>query len=152
MKYIKIFENYDNQAELKKLLSHLISIIKNYEFREENYLDRGKWETQFYHISKNDIAGKYVFSIILSPRIFTNNFSRYPFIDLIIKGNNNDFAIFFKEYLKTLTGIKIIKDEILFSTVWRCEYNINNKDVNKVIKQITKENIDLQLNANKYNL
>jgi len=151
MKYIKIFENYDNQAELKKLLSHLISIIKNYEFSEENYLDRGKWETQFYHISKNDIAGKYVFSIILS----INNFSRYPFIDLIIKGKNNDFAIFFKEYLKTLTGIKIIKDEILFPTTLmtvKCEYNINNKDVNKVIKQITKENIDLQLNANKYNL
>lgn len=149
MKYLSIYEDFFNyDTELKKLLIHLTSIIKKYEFREENYLDRGKWETHFYTISKNNIAGEYVFNIILS----INNFSRYPFIDLIVTGNDNDFAIFFKEYLKTITGIKIIRDEILFSTAWRCEYKINNKDVNKVIKQITKENIDLQLNANKYNL
>ena len=74
------------------------------------------------------------------------------FIDLTVTGNNNEFAKFFKDYLKTINGIKIIKEEILFKGIWKSEYKINNKDVDNIIKQITNDDIEFKLTVNKYNI
>ena len=74
MKYLKIYENYlnsngeliDNDKELKKLLSHLISIItnnKNYNFTEKNYYESGKWESNFY--ISDDYSGNNKFSFCI---------------------------------------------------------------------------------------
>jgi len=47
MKHIKLFENFEEQIELKKLLSHLISIMEYYGYNAENYIINNRWETEF---------------------------------------------------------------------------------------------------------
>ena len=51
----------------------------------------------------------------------------------------------FKEYLKTIDGIEFVKEEQYSAFGYQCEYNIENKDVDKIVKQITTEDIDFKL-------
>ena len=153
MKYIKQFENIENEVELKKLLSHLCSIIKDYGYAEENYIDNGKWETDFH--SKESVLKntKYAFGI----KLHTDNFYKRPFINLEITVPlriSDPFAIFFMGYLKTIKGMKIIKEEhiSIFSGIDKIFFKILDKDVDRIIRQINKKDIDSKLELIKYNI
>lgn len=146
MKYLKQFENFSNETELKKLLSHLISVIKEFEYQEKNYLDRGTWETEFYKDSK------YSFRIKMKIDIFTKK----PYINLKITiplKFLDPFVNAFGEYLKTIKDMTLIRErENLPWKISELEFKILDKDVNKIISQITKEDIEFKLLNNKFNI
>ena len=152
MKYIRIYENYNDETEIKKLLTHLISIIKSYGFREENWLDNRCWETQFY------IDNTYIFRIALKLNIFSSSIrldvieGDAPALPLVEFESTSDFFNFFIKLLKTINGVTLIEVEEYFSDLKRYEYKIDNKNVDTVIKLLTKENFKIAKNSNKYNI
>jgi hypothetical protein len=146
MKHIKLFENFEEQIELKKLLSHLISIMEDYGYNAENYIINNRWETEFE-------KEKYSFCVKLE----IDNFSKRKFIKLEISMSlraNDSFAKFFMEYLKSIKGMKIISEEYIaiFKGINKIYFKIFDKDVNKIISQITKKDIDSKLEMIKYNI
>jgi hypothetical protein len=159
---IKTFESFnDSDKELKKLLSHLISVIKEFGYREENYVDRQTWETEF-HTDE-----KYSFCIKLRRNYFNHNKIDLDLINSLILPkryaqrnylkNDDIFFDIISEYLKTIPEIKFINQEP--SVVITSEksgakflYSIKKSDVDKVIKQISKESIELNISGLKYNL
>jgi len=137
MKYIKIYEIYtsfDNPKlnDIKKLLSHLIKFFNELNYSESNYMNNGKYETEF---SKDE---DYLY-IELDSRQYT----------LEIKSssrNINNISIFLPKYFKGIIGLKFIS-EIDNFLKFKLQGNINN-----VIKQINKEDFEFKMNTNKYNL
>ena len=153
MKYIKQYENFEDQIELKKLLSHLISIIKEYGYTEQNYIQTGTWETEFHNKESVLKDSKYAFGIKMN----IDYFSKRPFINFEISVPlriSDPFAIFFLTYLKTIKGMKILKEKhiTIFSGIDKIFFKILDKDVDKIIRQITKEDIDSKLELIKYNI
>lgn len=150
MKYLRIYEHFlNNKDVLKKLHSHIISIINEFGYTHENYLDSGTWETEFYRGEDSTYSFCFKFKI--------DTFSKNHFIKMIIVmslRNEDPFATFIVDYLKTIKGIKVIKEEYNIGSllVNDVEFKILDKDVDKIIKRITKEDIELKLNSNKYNL
>lgn len=145
---IKKFENFmgDSQKDLKKLLSHLITVIKEFGYKENNYIDNSTWETEFYK------GSEYSFCIKLKL-----NYKNDIDLSLVQSLTNYDnFSNIMSEYLKTIKGVKFIGEEepvivnLFIGT--RYKYSIKNINVDKVINQITKENINLSITSNKYNL
>ena len=147
-RFIKMYESFfDNQDELKKLHSHIILIMNELGYTYENYLDSGSWETEFYKDTLYSICFKFKIDTFSK-----NHFIRM--ITVISLRNTDPFATFIVKYLKTIKGIKVIKEEYNIGSmpVNDVEFKILDKDVDKIIKQININDIELKFNANKYNL
>jgi len=149
MKYLKYYEDLDTiESDLKKLLSHLASIIKEFGYDESNYKDGRTWETEFYK------GPQYSFCIKLK----VDFFSKTHDIDLSLIQSiavDDEFSIQLAEYFKTIGGINFIsEDSNPFGKTLgsKYEYSIKGGNIDNIIKQITKENIELKTTANKYNL
>lgn len=149
MRYIKMYEDINEyERDLKKLLSHFISIIEEFGYNGKNYLDRRTWETEYYK------GPEYSFCIKLKLDILSKNHD----IDLSLIQSlvvDDDFSVQLAEYLKTINGIKFIReDDNPFGNKLgtRYEYRIKGGNIDKIISQITKEDIELKTMSNKYNL
>lgn len=151
MNYLKLYENFnDTENDVKTLLSHLTSTLKDCGYRPENYLNGTKWETEFYN------GPKHSFTLELSTNRFYTRKSGKNNIDLkIIKSifNDDEFVEIFTDYLKTIKGMMFRGEENAIGTVLgqRFEYNVH-VDVKKIIKQITTANIQIFLDSKKYNI
>lgn len=141
MKYIKKFESLLDETELKKLNWHLINVIKKFGYENKGYLDRG-WETEF------DNNSGYIFKIKLN----MNNFSKNLFIQLEINALLIDtFAQNLIKYLTQIKGIKIIREDLKVG-VNSVYFKIFDKNVDKIINQITKEDLEQFIQSNKFNI
>lgn len=150
MKYIKVYEDINEiESDLKKLLSHFISVLSSFDYDYKSFLDRREWQTEFYK------GPEYSFCIEMKVDIFTKKHD----IDLSLVqslATDDEFSFQFSEYLKSINGIKFIKEEKnpfktnKLGNVYY--YTIKGGNVNNIIKQITKEDIELKIMSNKYNL
>lgn len=141
MKHIKQFESFFDETELKKLDWHLINVIKKFGYENKGYLDRG-WETEF------DNNSNTIFKIKLS----INNFTKQLYIQLEVNALLIDtFAQNFIKYLTKIKGIKIIREDLKVG-VNSVYFKILDKDVDKIITQITKEDLEQFILSNKFNI
>ena len=141
MRYIKQFESFFDQTELKKLNKHLIDVIKKFGYENTGYLDNG-WETEF------DNHSHTIFKIKLS----INNFTNHVFIQLEIDAALVDtFAQDLIKYLRQIKGIKILRVDSGVGVNYTI-FKIFDKDVDKIINQITKEDLEQFIQSNKFNI
>ncbi len=150
MRYIKMYEDINEiEGDLKKLLSHFITILSSLEYDFKSFLDHREWQTEFYKDSE------YSFCIKMKVDIFTKKHD----IDLSLVQSlttDDDFSFQFAEYLKTINGIKFIREE---KNPFRTNklgnqyyYTIKGGNIDNIINQITEKDIELKTMSNKYNL
>lgn len=150
MRHIKMYEDInDIEMDLKKLLSHIISILTEFGYSQSNYIDNRTWESEFYK------GPEYSFCIKMKVDIFTKKHD----IDLKLiqsLATEDDFSNQLAEYLKTISGINfVLKTENPFKSNKlgaEFKYTIKGGNIDKIIKQITKESIELNTTTNNYNL
>jgi hypothetical protein len=103
MKYIKVYEDINEiESDLKKLLSHFISVLSSFDYDYKSFLDRRECQTEFYK------GSEYSFCIKMKVDIFTKKHD----IDLSLVqslATDDEFSFQFSEYLKFINGIKFIK-------------------------------------------
>ena len=146
MKHIKQFENFFDETELKKLNKHLIDIIKEFGYENKGFLDNG-WETEF------DNNSKYIFKIKLNINNFDADLTnKNLFIQLEIDAVLIDtFAQNLIEYLTQIKGIKILREDRGVGVNYTI-FKIFDEDVDKIINQITKEDLEQFIQSNKFNI
>lgn len=146
MKFLKTYDNYIpteyelNLQKLKILIKHFTEIIEKLGFNYENYIDKQKYEVEFNH------NFEYIFYLSMEIDIF-----KHDNIILKIKNSlkhNFSIVLFIIEYLKNINGIKFINYDNNFTYT----YQIKIKDVDKIINQVTIEDIKYKLEGDKYNL
>ena len=70
------------------------------------------------------------------------------FLSVTLRIGMNDFAVFIQQYFKTITGLELWNENPNFFNI---QYKITG-NVDDIIKQISKEDIELKMETNKYNL
>jgi hypothetical protein len=141
MRYIKQFESFFDETELKKLNQHLINVIKKFGYENAGFLDSG-WETVFDNNS----------GVIFKIKLKINNFTNRVFIELVVNAALIDtFAQNLIKYLTQIKGIKFVREDKGVGTNW-VYFNILDKDVDKIIKQITKDDLEKFISSNKFNI
>jgi len=129
----KIFEKYWTEEEIKptKLIQHLVKIFEHFGYSPS------------YHGTDNNVT----------------YFEKDDDTDFYIKGGlgsktlvyqilqQNDFTLFFPKYLSTISGLSLD-----FYVKGSNFLEIFLKDIDKVIDQITIDDIEMNLSVKKYNL
>lgn len=147
---IKIFEDFEKtDVELKKLISYFQTFIESFGYTVQNYLDRRTWEMEFFN------SPSYSFCMKMKIDMFSKNYD----IDLTLINSlatDDPFSIQLAEYLKTISGIKFIREEhnpFGNKLGTKYEYSIKgNINIDKIINQLNKEDFELKTSSNKYNL
>ena len=148
MKYIKLYDSEFSKArtpvsdmdELKKLLSHLRKILEELGWEYEGYLDGRKFDAQF--------------SMSLGEDRFKNMFHVFIYSELggkileIKRHKKDEKSKFLEDYLMTINGIE--EDYYDQNIITSCSFWIN--DVDEIIKQISKDNIELFIDTKNFNL
>lgn len=152
MRHLKIFDNYtptdyDNDVtKLKELLKHLITLFKNLGFDFANYYDRGTYEVEFTYTDNNKDINKYIFYLQL--RVDGTSDDN---LDLIIKksiSHHNEISRFVPEYFKSISGIEFIN----YDGRYDYRYNVPISSIKDIMGEITMNDFNLKLTANKYNM
>lgn len=147
MKFLKEYQNYIpteydvNLEKLKMLLNHFTSIFIEFDFNYRNY-----FKGQTYEVEYDDLNDDYIFYLGMKINLFKRNE-----IVLQIKkslSQKNKIVNFITEYLKNINGIKFIS----YDNSHTYTYYINVKDVDKLINQISVDDIEFKMDANKYNI
>jgi hypothetical protein len=147
MKHLKIYENYIpseydvNLEKLKILLKHFRIVLEEFGFNYRNYVDGHTYEIEF-----DDQNDDYVFYLNMKIDSFQKNNIILQFKKSLAHKNN--IVTFITEYLKNINGIKFIS----YDNSHTYTYYINIKDVDKLINQISVNDINFKLNANNYNI
>ena len=139
MKYLKKYENINPRLDdLKKLLDHLTKVIKRFGYDYSNFFEHFKYEVEFRNEKELvfTIEGDFSVSLI------------YLSVNLRIGSFDDDLSKFFSEYFKTIDGLTLYNESSsFFVTTFRID-----GDVNEIIKQITKEDIEMKYQGNKFNI
>ena len=147
MKFLKTYEDYIpseydvNLEKLKILLKHFTIVLENFGFKSRNYVDGHTYEVEF--DNPNDI---YIFYLSMKVDFFLKNN-----IILEIKkslSQKNNIVIFITEYLKNMNAIKYIS----YDNDYTYTYHVHVKDVDKLINQISVNDIKFKLNVKEYNI
>ena len=142
MKYLKRFESTDNYSyehELKKLLSHLAKVFSELGFNYNNYYDRGRYETIF------DKDSKRAFNIFVDP------YDKALQLTLSVEYQ------YIYDYFKTISGLvengstPVNIPSMNIYVKYIINFNIKGKP-SKLIKKFSKEDFEMKMNSNKYNL
>lgn len=144
MIYIKIYEDFafDFQkrekeiSQIKNLTSQINDLFIDLGFDNQNYMDFGKYETEFF---KN---GDYLFAVIISYTLDKR---------IIFKkslANENIMVDFIPEYFKSIKGLQLMLKE----GNYEYDFFIKDKNIDNIIKQISKEDFLFKFETNKYNL
>jgi len=145
MKHIKTYEdnNYRKDLDdLKKLLYHIKTVIDSFDYSSKIEFTDYQYNIGFFKNSNRaaikmtamDIGGEFSKSL--------------TFLSITLRIGMNSFTQFIQRYFKTINGLELYNEKPDFYNI---QYKITG-DVDDIIKQISKENIELQLNTNKYNL
>ena len=143
MKYLKRFESlsdeYKYEYEIKKLLTHIIKVFVELGFDYNNWYDRGEYETIF----KKDSTR--AFNITINPYRKT--------LKLELSYNYQ----YMYDYFKSLSGlVETSSTPVIMRSMNMYVKHIINFDIkwkpSKLIKQISKEDFEMKMNSNKYNL
>jgi hypothetical protein len=144
MKHIKAYEDLENikelKEDLKRLLLHIKYVLKDKYVATINF-DDYQYSIWFSNSSKPeerviDIQGEFSSSLT------------FLSITLRIGSVYDDFPKFLQEYFKTISGLELhSKNPIFFNITYKITDNIDN-----IINQISKEDMEIKLNSNKYNI
>ena len=139
MKYLKLYEEITNTRlpDLKKLLDHLVEVFTNIGYYHNNFLS-DELETHF--VTKD--SGSRIFDLL------GDYSSAFIIIKIIIRIASNATDKQIPEYFKTIDGLKLYsEDKDWYSTTFQIV-----GDVDDIISQITKEDIETKIESIKYNL
>jgi len=155
MKYIKKFETLPysdaiyNSTVLKTLVSYLISTFNKLGYIEQNFVDRGTYETEFYYRTVSNET------YVMNTKLKDVYFSTIPTIQFGISIMTVDpFFKSFIEHLKTIKELKLIQeddDNKLFPELTVIIFTLKDKDGNEVIKEIDKY-LQPHIQSNKFNI
>jgi len=140
MRYIKVFEDFDDNprlSDLLKLLKHLKYIFQDFGYQLE-FWNNDKYESYFKNKKGRvfDIIGDYSSQLIFLKVVMR------------IESPNDTLAKFIPEYFKTIDGLKLYReDKDFFTTTFQIV-----GDVDDIISQITKDDIEIKLKTKSYNL
>jgi hypothetical protein len=144
MRYIKTYEDSENieelKKDLKKLLLHIRRILNNYYSSTVDFGD-DQYSIYFSNISVPtqrviDIQGEFSSSLT------------FLSITLRIGSIYDDFPKFLQEYFKTISGLELYNESPSF---YNTQFKITG-DMDDIINQISKEDIEIKSNSNKYNI
>jgi len=142
MKHLKTYEdnNYrEDLNDLKKLLYHIKNVIDSLGYLSiTNFID-----TQYnIYFSKFPNTEKKIFEI-------QGEFSKsLTFLSITLRIGMNDFSLFIQQYFKTINGLELYNENPNFFNI---QYKITG-GVDDIINQISKDDIKLKMDTNKYNL
>jgi hypothetical protein len=134
MKYIK---TYEDNKELNKIISRFIEVLPKFGFDYSSYGSYGNLSTEFF------LDNVWKFTLATNVDVRPEQLKIYPHPYAI----ENQFMI---DFLKSLDGLKLINsiDSIRFQTyTFEVVGNIDH-----IIIQITKENMEYFMSVGKYNL
>jgi hypothetical protein len=140
---MKYLDSYDTKVayvdDIKKFLSHLILVFSELGFDYSNYYDRDSYEIMFEKRSNR------AFNVTIDP--FEHNLK----LELSINYQN------IYDYFKTLSGLSEKSSTPVFHSSknkylrYIVRFEINGQ-ISKLINQISKEDFEFKMNAEKYNL
>jgi len=151
MKYLKTFEAIDRVKildfndtfvnQIKKLYSHLINIFDDLGYDYNNYYDNGSYETLFNYDNVDER-----FKLTLNPKNQT--------LEVEISESN---LLYITNYFKTIDGLSEIRSSDIYSHQTRSIFTAEiifkiTKNIDYIISQISKDDFQLKMNTNKYNL
>jgi len=136
MKYIKTFEKYDLTDNSAYFMNFLVNFILSLDFNlTSNYNKIYKYHNEISFYSKTPSSTTFEFAIILGETY------------LKLSNIHDEFNII-EEYFETIDGLDLVKNE------YNCIYtfSITAKHVDYIINQINKDDFDLIISSNKFNI
>jgi hypothetical protein len=136
MKYIKTFEKYDLTDNSAYFMNFLVNFILSLDFNlTSNYNKIYKYHNEICFYSKTPSSTTFEFAIILGETY------------LKLSNIHDEFNII-EEYFETIDGLDLVKNE------YNCIYtfSITAKHVDYIINQINKDDFDLIISSNKFNI
>ena len=143
MKYIKTYEDsFDDNPrlpDLLKLITYLKKVFQGFGYTLDDWYRNIDMYELYFNFKKGrafDIIGDYSTTLI--------------FLKVVMRIASTDdiLAKFIPEYFKTIDGLKLYReDKDFFTTTFQIV-----GDVDDIISQITKEDIETKIESIKYNL
>jgi len=147
MKYIKKYESVNPNSrldELKKLLSHFVSMFKELGYGHQAHYDEYQYVNNFYNQDFKNNFDRRAFDI---DGEFSNSLI-FLSVTMRIASVDDELVEFIPDYLKTISGLKLYSENPgFFNTQFEIVDNVDN-----IIDQISIKDFELKADRKKFNI